>query len=73
MASGNPIPSTSWTKNGVTVVRTSRYKIVNNRYLKIKRVIASDSGRYVCVARNAYGMVNATIELVVKGEYVLRK
>lgn len=58
-------------KDGATVVKTSRFKIANNRYLKIKKVVASDSGRYVCIARNDHGMVNATIELVVKGEYVL--
>jgi hypothetical protein len=67
---GNPPPTLSWKKDGAPITKTKRIKIVtniNSQYLKIKKAVASDSGYYVCVARNVYGMVNATIKLKVKG------
>lgn len=39
--------------------------VTKNKTLTIERVNALDGGGYVCVARNEYGAINRTIDLIV--------
>ena len=56
-ASGNPVPSISWTRNG-SLLNSSVPRIsfeAGNRQLTITNVNRADSGEYRCVADNSEG------------------
>ena len=60
-ASGKPVPTISWTRNGSPVNATidSRFSFsAGDRQLTITNVNRADSGEYRCVASNILG--NAT-------------
>ena len=60
-ATGNPIPTISWTRDGSPVNTTTNSRISfseNKKQLTITNVNRTDSGEYQCVASNELG--NAT-------------
>lgn len=54
---GNPEPVVSWEKDGVPLdpATQHRYRVVDGGSLVISGVRVSDSGEYVCRARNVFG------------------
>lgn len=71
-ATGNPLPTTSWTKDGNSVC-TSYGSRVNLSYegkqLIVKNVSKGDNGVYRCVAENSLGNVTShgtTLEVYCK-------
>ena len=52
--------SVYWQKNNITLQTSSstRMKVKENRYLKIKRTTKDDRGLYQCVAENTCGRKN---------------
>ena len=60
-ATGNPVPTISWTRNGYPLDRNINARISfsgRNQQLIIANVSRTDSGEYRCVASNSLG--NAT-------------
>ena len=57
-ASGNPVPTFSWTTGGTPVNTTANPRISlssDNKQFEITNVNRSDSGQYRCVANNSVG------------------
>ncbi|XP_074140168.1 contactin-6 [Sminthopsis crassicaudata] len=64
-ASGKPIPSYAWLKNGEPIVPEERIQIENGS-LMITMLNVSDSGFYQCVAENKYQTIYSNAELRVR-------
>jgi len=62
---GIPTPTVKWYKNGNVVDYEKRYASYINGLLDIKAVSPLDDGLYTCVAKNKFGSVKATAQLVV--------
>ena len=60
----------TWYKNGkiIKTAEKKRMRVKLWRYLKIKKVLKEDAGKYMCEARNKVGKINATIILHVQGD-----
>ncbi|XP_001635234.2 fibroblast growth factor receptor-like 1 [Nematostella vectensis] len=43
----------------------SRFRSMNGHHLRIKNARVKDSGKYLCQAHNSFGMINASITLIV--------
>ena len=55
-ATGNPVPTISWTKDGSPLSNNSRISLsADNKQLTITNVSRTDSGEYRCVASNSVG------------------
>ena len=55
-ATGNPVPTVSWTKDGSPISSNSRISLSDdNKQLTITNVNRTDSGEYRCVASNSLG------------------
>ena len=55
-ATGNPVPTISWTKDGSPISSNSRISLSSdNKQLTITNVNRTDSGEYRCVANNKLG------------------
>ncbi|XP_072199268.1 hemicentin-1 isoform X3 [Excalfactoria chinensis] len=55
-ASGVPVPSVHWTKNGIKLLpRGDGYRILPSGAVEIPAVQLAHAGRYTCVARNTAG------------------
>lgn len=54
-------------KGGVGLLEGSRYSILSNGTLEIKRTKLQDQGTYLCVASNVIGRDEMEIQLEVKG------
>ncbi|XP_043916969.1 muscle, skeletal receptor tyrosine-protein kinase [Protopterus annectens] len=52
---GNPKPSVSWLKDGVTVVQDNHIAILETGNLRIRSIETEDAGQYRCVAKNSLG------------------
>ncbi|XP_043974401.1 roundabout homolog 2 isoform X7 [Gambusia affinis] len=66
-ASGDPIPSVSWLKDGVSLLgKDSRMSLQELGSLQIKNIKLSDSGIYTCVATSSSGETSWSAFLEVK-------
>ncbi|XP_038147917.1 roundabout homolog 2 isoform X6 [Cyprinodon tularosa] len=66
-ASGDPIPSISWLKDGVSLLgKDSRMSLQELGSLQIKNIKLSDSGIYTCVATSSSGETSWSAFLEVK-------
>uniref|UniRef100_A0A665W4L6 Roundabout, axon guidance receptor, homolog 2 (Drosophila) n=1 Tax=Echeneis naucrates TaxID=173247 RepID=A0A665W4L6_ECHNA len=67
-ASGEPIPSISWLKDGISLlVKDPRMSLQELGSLQIKNIKLSDSGIYTCVATSSSGETSWSAFLEVKG------
>ena len=64
IATGTPEPQIEWTRP--RGVRLPSHVVVDNGYLRIRRVRLEDEGEYVCTALNAAGQAQVTGVLVVR-------
>ena len=57
-ASGDPVPTISWTKDGSIISASGDWRIsfgADNKVLIISNVSREDEGEYRCVANNSLG------------------
>ena len=67
---GDPIPVIEWTRDGSPVEQTDRVKFLSgNQILAIHELVAADTGRFVCLAKNPAGNVISTFDLSVYGRF----
>ena len=67
-ASGNPMPTFSWTINGSPVNTTVDSRIsflADNKQLKITTVKRTDGGEYKCLASNSVNTVTSTAAFLI--------
>lgn len=57
-----------WSKDNSTIWSWPRYRVKMNRCLRIRGIIPSDAGSYVCNAHNVYGKTSVVRKLVVIGD-----
>ncbi|XP_062437683.1 hemicentin-1 [Rhea pennata] len=63
-ASGVPVPSVHWTKNGIKLLpRGDGFRILSSGAVEIPAAQLDHAGRYTCVARNAAGAAHRHITL----------
>uniref|UniRef100_A0A669QE89 Hemicentin 1 n=1 Tax=Phasianus colchicus TaxID=9054 RepID=A0A669QE89_PHACC len=68
-ASGVPVPSVRWTKNGVKLLpRGDGYRILPSGAVEIPAVQLAHAGRYTCVAWNTAGSAHRHATLHVQGK-----
>nr|XP_005290755.1 hemicentin-1 isoform X1 [Chrysemys picta bellii] len=66
-ASGVPVPSIHWTKNGIRLLpRGDGYRILSSGTIEITAAQLDHAGRYTCVARNAAGTAHRHVTLHVQ-------
>ncbi|EDM09581.1 hemicentin 1 (predicted) [Rattus norvegicus] len=66
-ASGVPLPSIHWTKNGIRLLpRGDGYRILSSGAIEISAAQLNHAGRYTCIARNAAGSVHRHVTLRVQ-------
>ncbi|GAB1285527.1 Hemicentin-1 [Apodemus speciosus] len=66
-ASGVPVPSIHWTKNGIRLLpRGDGYRILSSGAIEIPATQLNHAGRYTCVARNAAGSAHRHVSLRVQ-------
>ena len=66
IASGTPEPQIEWTRPGGARLPTDA--VIENGYLRIRRVRMEDQGEYICTALNSAGQAHVTGILVVEGK-----
>ncbi|TRZ22552.1 hypothetical protein HGM15179_004536 [Zosterops borbonicus] len=72
-ASGVPIPSVHWTKNGIKLLpRGDGYRILSSGAVEIPSAQLAHGGRYTCVARNAAGSAHRHVTLHVQEPPVIQ-
>ena len=69
---GSPKPTIRWRKlseesDDIEVVSQGRFTILPNGNLRIKRVVATDEGKYQCIVRNSLNSASKSAELFVRG------
>eukprot|EP00079_Xenopus_tropicalis_P024320 XP_012816895.1 PREDICTED: hemicentin-1 [Xenopus tropicalis] len=64
-ASGTPIPTISWQKEGVGIKSGSSYTILSNGNLNIASATQEDAGTYTCIAQNPAGTALKKVRLKV--------
>ncbi|XP_060130770.1 fibroblast growth factor receptor 2 isoform X2 [Zootoca vivipara] len=66
-ATGNPLPTMRWLKNGKEFKQEHRiggYKVRNQHWsLIMESVVPSDKGNYTCIVENIHGSINHTYHL----------
>uniref|UniRef100_A0A8B9BNN6 Hemicentin 1 n=1 Tax=Anser brachyrhynchus TaxID=132585 RepID=A0A8B9BNN6_9AVES len=71
-ASGIPLPSITWLKNGWPVTLNSTVRILSGgRTLRLTHTTVSDEGQYTCVVTNAAGEARKDFDLSVLGRYII--
>ncbi|NXY61032.1 HMCN1 protein, partial [Callaeas wilsoni] len=66
-ASGVPVPSVHWTKNGIKLLpRGDGYRILSSGAVEIPSAQLAHGGRYTCVARNSAGSAHRHVTLHVQ-------
>lgn len=64
---GQPPPAITWSKDGKPLQLSERVRnLSSNRTIKIKQVRLGDQGNYTCIAENALGKLNLTLNLHVR-------
>ncbi|XP_011246353.1 hemicentin-1 isoform X3 [Mus musculus] len=72
-ASGVPVPSIHWTKNGLRLLpRGDGYRILSSGAIEIPTTQLNHAGRYTCVARNAAGSAHRHVTLRVQEPPVIQ-
>lgn len=64
-ADSNPLPLLTWMRDG-TVLREA---VAESLFLALDEVTPGEDGAYACLAENAYGQDNRTVELSVMCEW----
>ncbi|XP_036834633.1 hemicentin-1 isoform X2 [Oncorhynchus mykiss] len=54
-ATGSPLPTITWQKEGINIPSTGVFTVLPNGGLQISRAAVVDSGTYMCVAQNPAG------------------
>ena len=71
-ADGNPRPTVKWYKNGkLFKERIGGYKLYLSRWttlLRLKDLVPSDAGSYMCNVSNSYGWISHTYKVDVHGK-----
>jgi len=70
-ASGIPLPTLSWYKDGRELTPCDRVLIAGNR-VRLKNIGKADAGVYTCVFKNIAGTVSHLMKLVIQGQLCLR-
>ncbi|XP_068771088.1 hemicentin-2 [Struthio camelus] len=65
-ATGVPPPEITWQKEGVSVPRGPRFKMLRNGQLHLLRASVEDAGIYLCVAQNPSGTASGRTRLIVQ-------
>ncbi|XP_069163060.1 hemicentin-1 isoform X2 [Procambarus clarkii] len=73
VAEGDPVPATTWIKEGHSVHSSDRVHLMDNGSLVIDSSQASDAGEYKCVVSNDAGAAEATAHLVVHTPPILTR
>ncbi|KAM4896067.1 hemicentin-1 [Sylvia borin] len=72
-ASGVPVPSVHWTKNGIKLLpRGDGYRILSSGAVEIPSAQLAHGGRYTCMARNAAGSAHRHVTLHVQEPPVIQ-
>ncbi|XP_047561044.1 hemicentin-1 isoform X2 [Lutra lutra] len=72
-ASGVPVPSIHWTKNGLRLYpRGDGYRILSSGAIEIFATQLNHAGKYTCVARNAAGSAHRHVTLYVQEPPVIQ-
>ncbi|NWV42606.1 HMCN1 protein, partial [Grantiella picta] len=72
-ASGVPVPTVHWTKNGVKLLpRGDGYRILSSGAVEIPSAQLAHGGKYTCVARNAAGSAHRHVTLHVQEPPVIQ-
>ncbi|XP_043941249.1 hemicentin-1 [Protopterus annectens] len=72
-ATGTPIPTITWQKEGVNVITTEDgFTVLPKGSLQIGRARAKDAGTYICVAQNPSGTALGKIKLRVQVPPLIR-
>lgn len=65
-ADSNPLPLLTWMRDGMVL----REAVAESLYLDLEEVTPGEDGVYACLAENAYGQDNRTVELSVMCEFL---
>lgn len=66
-SNGVPAPTVRWIgRNGTDVTLNSRFSVSHSGQMKIANIEQRDEGSYKCIAQNAGGMAEKTIQLKVQ-------
>lgn len=66
--SGNPVPTISWRKNGLSINKSDNYRISlsqDNKQLTIWNLKRTDRGEYQCVANNSLGIETSNVATLI--------
>ncbi|XP_055678061.1 fibroblast growth factor receptor homolog 1-like isoform X1 [Lutzomyia longipalpis] len=66
IASGNPEPNITWTKDGKSIERKFGHVNYGKRAITLEDLVLEDAGNYTCHVCNDLGCVNHTTELIVQ-------
>lgn len=67
-ASGVPIPTVTWTKDGKKIVKEDRYSIQDDSSLLIKDSNKEDIARYTCTVESVAGKESASSTVQIIGK-----
>ena len=67
-ASGVPIPTVTWTKDGQEIINDGRYTVQDDNSLLISGTDEADTARYTCTADSVAGKDSASSTVKIVGE-----
>ncbi|XP_063959464.1 hemicentin-1-like isoform X2 [Lytechinus pictus] len=62
-ASGDPMPSIQWQKDGSPLVLETNIEVLSNSSIVIDGLLETNTGEYTCIATNAAGSIQVTATL----------